>query len=172
MTPPTPVPYRLDWPSTAHAAYVGAMRQVSAMRRERPSEGGSHERIRDPWLTNIEGAGAELAGSQLTGLAWNALRAKLRGLADLGDDVEVRWTHHDAGGLLFRPDDEPDRRYILVTGALPAYVLHGWLYGHEVLDDGQQVGADDDPSRYWLHRDRDALRAMTSLEGTRLAVGA
>lgn len=56
--------------------------------------------------------------------------------AGVGDAVggwEIRWTWRDHGMLRVRPNDNPQLKYLLVTGYAPNQVIRGWLYGHEVM---------------------------------------
>jgi len=50
---------------------------------------------------------------------------------DVGE-FEVRTTAYQTGKLLIVPDDNPERKYLLVT--LPSHytaLIHGWMYGYE-----------------------------------------
>ena len=50
---------------------------------------------------------------------------------DVGE-FEVRTTAYQTGKLLIVPDDNPERKYLLVT--LPSHytaIIHGWMYGYE-----------------------------------------
>jgi len=54
---------------------------------------------------------------------------------DVGE-YEVRSTAYPYGKLLFQPDDNPERKYFLVTidDHYQALIM-GWLWGHEGLQD-------------------------------------
>jgi len=54
-----------------------------------------------------------------------------RKMGDVGE-FEVRTTAYATGKLLLGKDDNPERKYLLVT--LPSYhtgVIHGWFWGYE-----------------------------------------
>ena len=52
--------------------------------------------------------------------------------ADVGANVEVKWTKHATGHLIIqnRPNPRPNDVAILVTGFSPVYVLLGWMPVH------------------------------------------
>ena len=54
-----------------------------------------------------------------------------RKMGDVGE-FEVRTTAYSSGKLLINHDDDPSRKYLLVT--LPTHYvacIHGWMYGYE-----------------------------------------
>lgn len=94
---------------------------------------------------------AEKAVALMLGLPWNCEPAQIAaGLADVGDDVEVRAVSKHGWRLKYDPArDKPERRYVLVWPVgeddVPTeFDLMGWAFGHElraatpnlVLDDG------------------------------------
>lgn len=58
-----------------------------------------------------------------------------RKMGDVGG-FEVRTTAYSTGKLLVNTDDNPERKYLLVTLPTP-YVacIHGWMYGYEAQTD-------------------------------------
>ena len=52
-------------------------------------------------------------------------------IADAGEDVECRATHHQNGSLIVRDNDDDNRRYILATVSRNEVTLHGWILGKE-----------------------------------------
>lgn len=57
-----------------------------------------------------------------------------RKMGDVGE-FEVRTTAYATGKLLVALDDNPERKYLLVT--LPSHekaLIHGWIYGYEAQD--------------------------------------
>lgn len=62
--------------------------------------------------------------------------------ADVGEDIEVRSTHHLNGSLILRENDDPARRYVLVIcEAMQGFCVKGWAYGYEVMrDEWKQTG--------------------------------
>ena len=84
--------------------------------------------------------------------------------ADVGEDIEVRSTHHLNGSLILRDNDYPDRRYVLVIvrvgqsaegeskedRARQGFAVKGWAYGHEVMRDEWKVAGEGRP--HWRYR--------------------
>ena len=59
---------------------------------------------------------------------------KERKQGDVGE-FEVRATGHATGRLLISPDDNSERKYLLVT--IPTWekaIIHGWMWGYEAKD--------------------------------------
>lgn len=94
---------------------------------------------------------AELAVARFVELPWNAsLEA---GGADVGDDIDARWTRHRRGCLIVHVHDPPDWRYVLVRGYAPDDLwLSGWIYGREAdgLNDPRAMFPDVD---HWVEAD-------------------
>lgn len=85
-------------------------------------------------------AASELAVSLYTGLPWHGHSVAAdtdKSLADVGDDIEVRYTRYWALDALLRLDKRDQgkaaRRWVLVIGEPPELRIMGWLYGHEVM---------------------------------------
>jgi hypothetical protein len=55
--------------------------------------------------------------------------------ADVGANVEVKWTKHSNGHLILqnRPNPRPNDVAILVTGWSPVYVILGWMPVHMAM---------------------------------------
>lgn len=84
---------------------------------------------------HVEAAGAELAVSIALGLPWVGEHGDrwLR-TPDVGG-YEVRFTRVDPPGLIIRQRDltrSPTSIYVLVSGVMPTYTLHGWASPDEV----------------------------------------
>jgi len=130
--------------------------------RKRKDRAGATKALRD----DLMGAVAEAYAAKVTGLKWNATMREFRGQrADVGRDVEVRWTRHPGGGLLFRPGETRARRYLLVVGGYPsewedlvdlplkkahmpsAFELRfpGWIHGTKIV--GDEWAERPDPKR-------------------------
>jgi hypothetical protein len=113
------------------AALVGLVRQIAASEK---GQADKFEGATDRWGTDVEGACAELAAAKGFGIFWPALVDPGKTASDL-DGWEIRHTTHPDGCLIVRPRDDPERRYLLVTGGRGRYHLAGWLYGHEARRD-------------------------------------
>lgn len=58
---------------------------------------------------------------------------KFRNRADLGDNIEVRWTPYTAGHLIIELNDRRDDYAVLVTGQ--DYVIRGYMPIREAMSD-------------------------------------
>jgi hypothetical protein len=90
------------------------------------------QRIRDELI----GAASEVATAKACGLGGFVPGfVYVKGQPDIHPDIEVRATDHAAGHLIFRPVDDPNRRYVLaLTSELDTkriVTLAGWGWGHE-----------------------------------------
>lgn len=110
------------------AGQAGVMRQVEAIRRGRKDAYGFKG---DAWGVHIEGAGGELAVAKLVGAYWNAC---VRNPDELPGDVgnyEVRTPSRPNSRLIVHPQDPDDRPFVLVTGTMPNYTIHGYILGSD-----------------------------------------
>lgn len=117
----------------------------------------------DKWRNHIEAACAEQVVAKALGVYWSPQPFKDRKNGDVGD-YEVRWSSMPS--LRVNPKrDNPDRPYVLVTGEAPNYVVHGWAYGRDVWQYGEEKAPDPSrPPAFFLGADRlesiDSLRAV------------
>ena len=59
-------------------------------------------------------------------------------VGDIGQDIEIRSTHHPSGGLIARSNDKLSRKFVLVIGTLQkGYCIKGWEYGTTVKEKGK-----------------------------------
>ncbi|NCW67273.1 MAG: hypothetical protein EBV86_01720 [Marivivens sp.] len=72
-----------------------------------------------------EAVGAEVAVSKYFNqpVNWDGFKEK----ADVGRNIEVKWTKWKDGSLILRDHDPADHIAILVTGSLPKYFICGWI---------------------------------------------
>ena len=108
------------------------------------------------WQTEIESACGEIAVGRFTGLDWECSVGKLKRGGDVGNWTQVRWSINNTSELIIRPADEKMIRkpWVLVTGCLGWYLIHGWLWGYEAKEkkeDGRfRWGAwEDSPNPAW-----------------------
>jgi len=88
---------------------------------------------------NIRGCGAELAASRATGLKidWSYLPATYRRRdkrPDMGKRTEVRNARKSPGLLWASETDPVSRVFLLVTGMMPTFQVHGWLEGTDLME--------------------------------------
>ena len=122
---PPDLAIKLDWSELTIAANVGVLRQITNSWGK--SKCGA---ISNPWAIHIEGAAAECAVSKALNLYWN-IGGKSNKYAGAVGGHEVRYTHRDSGGLVVYAKNDPARKYILVTGTAPEYIIRGWISGHD-----------------------------------------
>lgn len=113
-------------PAELHmAANVGIARQIEAVRQRRPD---CHGYDGDGWSVHIQGAAGELAVAKMLGWYWDGSVNTFRTAPDVGD-VEVRTRSRHDYELIHRPDDDPTKAYVLVTGVAPYLWVRGWRKG-------------------------------------------
>ena len=86
----------------------------------------------DAWqriLLDVDGAGAEIAVAKYLGVYWGG--AFGQGGVDIEPNIDVKYTKHEMGRLLVRPDAKDDVKFVLVRGGMPNYELIGWIMGSE-----------------------------------------
>ena len=71
--------------------------------------------------------------------------------ADVGENIEVKWTKHANGHLIIqnRPNPRPNDVAILVTGWSPVYILLGWMPVHMAMQPRYKHTYQDS---YWVPR--------------------
>jgi hypothetical protein len=105
------------------ASMVGARRRIAAVYQNQSRDVFAGEDFN--WQTDIEGACAEMAVAKALGIYWsgpvNTFKAP-----DVGE-FQVRHTRLQSGSLIIRPSDRDVERFVLVTGKIPRFVVHGWI---------------------------------------------
>lgn len=114
---------------------IGVMRRQKALQVGRREPSGTP--TTDLWGNEIESCGAELAVAKTVNQCWRMeiitdLRDKP---ADVGEDIEVRWTRHPNGHLYVYERDVAGRWYFLVTGQLPTFKIVGCIDGIEAMQE-------------------------------------
>lgn len=90
---------------------------------------------RKEWSERLVGCAAELAVAIYTGERWTVEGGpyrRVKGLPDVGRDIDVKWTKYPDGHLIIREHDVMiGRRFALVTGEhFDGWLaLRGWLHG-------------------------------------------
>jgi len=114
---------------------VAVQRSIWIMRenRQQPTYGSSRlwrERI----AKDVLSCPTEYAVAKWTGQYWHGAEPYDPDAPDVGQDIEVRATHHETGRLLVHDADHDDRRFYLViphpTNPF-RYRIVGWLWGVE-----------------------------------------
>lgn len=112
----------------ALAIHVATMRQLESMRQGRCNRHGAvGASVIASLSRHVQGAGGELAVARCLDRYYAGTVNGGKG-EDVGA-LQVRTrTEHD-WDLIVRHDDCDDDRFVLVTGAMPAYVARGWIVG-------------------------------------------
>lgn len=117
----------------AREAYaIGVERARAAVRGGQTHRWKCSSTGKDREHTDGMAAMAECTVAEATGLEWTAKhdRTSRKG-ADVGTNVQVRWSENRWNKLITHEDDPDDHIYVLVVGE--EYPLHivGWAWGHE-----------------------------------------
>ena len=128
----------------AIAAWVGVRRNVESRRRGLRDRHGYKG---DGWQVHIEGAGGELAVAKALDMYWDGSVNTFK-RADLpGIQVRTALTHKN---LIVRPADAPDEVFVLVTGQMPDYQVHGRLRGSDAMQPQFLSGVGGRPPAYFV----------------------
>lgn len=127
----------------------------TAFRREFESPGkvdrsvqkvNMHESI----ARNAEAIGAEIAVAKYFGV--KDFEPTVNGFklhADLGANIEVKWTKWKDGNLILTSRDRDSDIAVLVTGQSPDYYICGWTYVKTARRPARQRG----DGSYWINQD-------------------
>lgn len=138
------------------ARWVGAIRALESKTRGLKDRHGMSWDCLD---AQIEGAVGELAVAKALNVYWNGSVNTLRAL-DLSG-IQVRTHSQRDYDLIVWPDDSPDDLYVLVTGKMPEYRIHGWIRGSDAMQDHWLKEHGDRPPAYVVPQD--ALQPIETL---------
>ena len=74
-----------------------------------------------------ETIGSEWAVARYLGVDYDPFVPKMKKIADVGKQIEVKWTKHDSGSLIVHEYDRVNDIAVLVTGSTPHYSIKGWI---------------------------------------------
>lgn len=114
----------------------------------------------DQWGMDIEAAAAEAVVAKYLNLFWSP--GGVYASADVGDLVQVRWSDRPHASLILHDRDSNTQPFVLVTGILPTFEIHGWVYGLEGKI--KQYWTDPGTSRPAFFVPQHALRPMPELK--------
>jgi len=128
---------RLTDSQTAVCRLIGRLwNETARANRNAPSGAAATVGNRTRLLRDMDAAGAECAASLVLGLVWPMGVNTFRTAPDIPPDWEVRNRADHGNDLTLTPEDNPRARVVHVTGALPVYRVHGWIYAA----DGRRIG--------------------------------
>ena len=74
-----------------------------------------------------EALGAEWIVAKYLGVSYDPFVSNHKDAADVGSQIEVRWTKYVAGQLIVHEYDRPNDIAVLVTGQAPYFFIAGWI---------------------------------------------
>lgn len=128
------------------AAQVGIRRQVEALKKNLPNRHGYEG---DGWSIHIRGAIGELAVAKAMGWYWDGSVNTFHTRPDVGR-VEVRNRSNPKHALIHRPDDDPSKAWVLVSGTAPYLWVRGWMPGADCRQSGWWEKHGDRPYAWFV----------------------
>jgi len=121
---------KLTLSEQALATFVGTRRRILSMYKNIPGKRKREEG--KEWRDDIEGAAAELAVAKLINQYWWADVGDWR-KADVGKDVQVKWTSYPTGHLIIWPEYDSSQWFYLVLGKIPDMNVVGCIQAGEAM---------------------------------------
>lgn len=140
------------------ALYVASRRQEEAAGAGRSDR---HGFAGDGLAIHLLGTAGEMAAAKALNCYWGGAEGTFK-RPDLGG-IQVRTRSRHDYDLIVRPGDADDEPFLLVTGTMPAFRVHGWLWGREAKQpQWLQTHGGREPA-YFVPQA--ALRPLTALPG-------
>lgn len=136
---------RLTWEEAAMAADVGRRRQLTSLRSGHKDK---HGYSGDGWGIHIEGAMGEMVLAKHLGIHWDGSINTFKRDDLPGVQVRTRSGHHY--DLIIRTDDDPNSRFVLVTGKCPNYRIRGWIQGQDGMQEEWLKDYGQRPKAYFV----------------------
>ena len=144
----------------ATAAWVGVRRQVEAKRKGLPDKHGFDG---DGWGSHIEGAGGEMALAKAMGVYWDGSVNTFK--RDDLPGIQVRTRSRHDYELLVRRTDSDTEVFVLVTGQMPEYRIHGWIRGGDAKQRRWSRSHGGRPPAYFIPQSE--LKPMEAIDRAR-----
>lgn len=109
------------------ASQIGTIRHTEALKKGLPDKHGFDG---DGLTIHINGACGEMAVAKALGIYWAGSANTFKRERDVGK-WEVRTRSKDYYDLIVRADDDNNNVYILVTGDIPNFKIHGYISGKD-----------------------------------------
>lgn len=106
---------------------------------------------------SVVGVLGEMASCRFIGIGSPKVGAMHR-IADVGLDIECRSTNRLDGRLIFRLNDNPERRFILAVVSARHVDLIGWIFGREAMVDAYKSNPNGYREAWFVPQDK--LRPM------------
>ena len=142
------------------AAHCGLLRNLaSIIDGRKPAYGFDDEDL--TWGPHIEGACGEVAVAKLLDKFWSPTVNTFGG-ADIGRSIGVRTRSKAHYDLIVREADDPNHKYILVTGRAPKFTVHGYIIGSDARKDDWVHSYGGRPAAWFVPQS--ALRSIDELK--------
>ena len=136
---------------------IGEARQEKAILRKYKDKHGFE---RAGWTEHIEGCFGEILISKHLGVYWGGNLDSFKD-ADILRRVQVKTRSKHKYDLVFRPDDNEDHVFVLVTGKCPNYRLHGFMRGFDCKREDWWKNPGDRPYAWFVPKE--ALQPIEDL---------
>jgi hypothetical protein len=107
--------------------YLAGQRSIRSLMRGSRDNHGLADPVRAQAI-HIYGVWGEMAVAKALGVYFEPTVDTFK-VADVGQDVQVRWAEKDEHRLILREADDPAHAYVLVTGYGPTFEVRGWMDG-------------------------------------------
>jgi hypothetical protein len=149
--PPIPYDVTISWDDAILGAQEGVRRFIRARERNRPTGDGRFDADQSTMEWDICGATGECAFAQVRGVVWRPLDRpdRYNGNHDV-DGFEVKATLYGTEPHLIvpRPAD-PLTPYVLLSGWLREWRIHGWGFGMDLFD-ARHLRWSKGAEAYWI----------------------
>lgn len=133
------------------AAMTGVKRQIEALRAGRPDRYGAD--AHDGWSLHIEGAAGEAAAAKVLDRYWGATVNTFSSGGDVGL-LQVRTRSRHDYELIVRDKDRHEDAFILVTGTVPRFRVHGWINGRDAKREEWKREHGGRPAAFFVPQDK------------------
>jgi hypothetical protein len=146
------------------AVTIGTMRRLECFRMGNQNDGFG-KRITGIWDADIDAAGSEIAVAKYKNFYWGGTVNTFHG-PDILQNIQVRASPRGDCRLIFRPEDNPEEYFVLVSGNLPSYIVMGFLKGKECMEKGIYMAPNNCPPAWFVEQyDLKDIDFLDSLSG-------
>jgi hypothetical protein len=119
----------LDYSQEVKAHQVGYQRIINIQgRADHPSRNNKNLNFHEYVAEVSESVGAEMAVAEYLGIKnFEPTIDTFKNEADIGTNIEVKWTKYTDGSAIVSPTDRLNDVICLVVGKSPVYYITGWI---------------------------------------------
>jgi hypothetical protein len=147
-----------------YADYVAALRKGTAFFKGWAHRNGLAGTFDELFALERMGTRCEVAGKVcLNPIRWNAFAERTKGLADLGDFIDVKGCARESDRLVVQRDAREDFAFLQVCAARhPDYIIGKWVWGREAKQERFWTALKPGRPAYVLDpwREHEELRAL------------